>query len=71
MIIDNPNHIELYAMQCQKQALRLEIYGMKRRGRSAYVLIKEMYGLNGSKKRVLEQFTAMIQSMKDQQQGEA
>ena len=73
MIIDNPNHIELYQMMVQKQALKLEIYGIKlSRGRSAYTVIKEMYGLNGSKKRVLEQFTAMIQSMKTQeQQGEA
>ena len=48
MIIDNPNHIELYQMMVQKQALKLEIYGMKTRGRSAYVLIKEMYKLKGS-----------------------
>ena len=45
MMIDNP---ELMQMIVQKHALKLEIYGMKRRGRSAYVLIKEMYGLNGS-----------------------
>ena len=64
MVITNPNHIELYAMQCQKQALRLEIYGMKRRGRSAYALIKEIYGLKGSKQRVLEQFTKIIEDIK-------
>jgi len=64
MIIDNPNHIELYAMQCQKQALKLEIYGMKTRGRSAYALIKEMYNLKGSKQKVLEQFTAIIECIK-------
>ena len=64
MIIDNPNHIELYAMQCQKQALKLEIYGMKRRGRSAYALIKEIYELKGSKQKVLEQFTKMIEDIK-------
>ena len=71
MIIDNPNHIELYAMQCQKQALRLEIYGMKRRGRSAYALIKEMYGLKGSKQRVWDTFKEMIEVTKQQQKGEA
>ena len=64
MIIDNPNHIELYQMMVQKQALKLEIYGMKTRGRSAYVLIKEMYGLKGSKQRVLEQFTKIIEDIK-------
>ena len=54
MIIDRPEHIELYRMLTQKQALKLEIYGMKTRGRSAYALIKEMYGLKGSKQKVLE-----------------
>jgi len=63
-IIDNPNHIELYAMQCQKQALKLEIYGMKTRGRSAYALIKEIYKLKGSKQKVLEQFTRIIEDIK-------
>ena len=64
MIIDNPNHIELYTMMVQKQALKLEIYGMKRRGRSAYALIKEMYKLKGSKQKVLEQFTKIIEDRK-------
>ena len=64
MIIDNPNHIELYLMEAQKQALKLEIYGLKTRGRSAYVLIKERYGLKGSKQRVLEQFTKIIEDIK-------
>ena len=48
----------------QKQALKLEIYGMKTRGRSAYALIKEMYNLKGSKQKVLEQFTAIIECIK-------
>ena len=64
MIIDNPNHIKLYQMMAQKQALKLEIYGMKTRGKSAYVLIKEIYKLKGSKQRVLEQFTKMIEDRK-------
>jgi hypothetical protein len=37
---------------------------MKRRGRSAYALIKEIYGLKGSKQRVLEQFTKIIEDIK-------
>ena len=64
MIIDNPNHIELYTMMVQKQALKLEIYGMKTRGKSAYALIKEMYKLKGSKQKVLEQFTKIIEDIK-------
>ena len=64
MIIERPEHIELYRMITQKQALKLEIYGMKTRGRSAYVLIKEMYGLEGSRQKVLEQFTRIIEDIK-------
>jgi|TARA_R100000501_G_C2557909_1_gene69796 hypothetical protein len=64
MIIDNPNHINLYQMMVQKQALKLEIYGMKTRGRSTYVLIKEIYKLKGSKQKVLEQFTKIIEDIK-------
>ena len=64
MIIDKPAHIELYQMMVQKQALKLEIFGMKTRGRSAYALIKEMYNLKGSKQKVLEQFTAIIECIK-------
>ena len=64
MIIDNPNHIELYRMMVQRQALALELKGLKTRGKSAYVLIKEMYNLKGSKQRVYEQFTALIEAKK-------
>ena len=64
MINERPEHIELYRMITQRQALKLEIYGMKRRGRSAYALIKEIYGLKGSKQRVLEQFTKIIEDIK-------
>ena len=64
MIIDNPNHVELYTMMVQRQALKLEIHGLKTRGRSAYVLIKEIYKLKGSKQKVLEQFTRIIEDIK-------
>ena len=63
-MITNPNHIELYKMEVQKHALKLEIHGMKRRGRSAYALIKEIYKLKGSKQKVLEQFTIIIEDIK-------
>ena len=54
-----------------KHALKLEILGMKRRGRSVYSIIKEEFGLKGSRQKVYDTFSAMIQSMKEQQQGEA
>ena len=51
-------------MMVQRQALKLQMKGIKTRGRSAYVLIKERYGLKGSKQRVLEQFTKIIEDIK-------
>jgi len=47
-----------------KGALGLEVKGMKRRGRSAYSIVKEEFGLKGNKQRVLEQFTAIVEKMK-------
>jgi len=64
MILTEPSKINLFAMISQRQALKLEIYGMKTRGRSAYALIKEMYNLKGSKQKVLEQFTKIIEDIK-------
>ena len=64
MIIDNPNHIELYRMIVQRQMLGLEIKGLKTKGRSAYSFIKEQYGLKGNKMKVYQQFTSMIETAK-------
>jgi hypothetical protein len=39
----------------RRAALKLEIAGFKRKGRSAYSIIKQEYGLKGSPKLVLQQ----------------
>ena len=36
-------------------ALKLEVLGMTRHGRSVYAIVKDEFGLRGNKKRVLEQ----------------
>ena len=64
MIIDNPNHIELYRMMVQRQALILQMKGIKTRGRSAYSPIKEQYGLKGNIAKVYAEFTTMIETAK-------
>ena len=51
-------------MIVQRQALQLEITGLKTRGRSAYSMIKEQYNLKGNKMKVYKQFTAMIETAK-------
>jgi hypothetical protein len=58
-------HISLFTMLAQRGALKLEIAGMKlSRGRSAFAIIKEQYGLKGTKQRVLEQLEAKIEQFK-------
>ena len=43
-----------------KGALKLEVAGMKGRGRSAYAVVKEEFGFKGSKQKVLEQLEEHI-----------
>jgi hypothetical protein len=53
-ICDTPQTISAFQFRAQLGALKLETLGMKRRGRSAYAIVKEMYGYKGSKAKVLE-----------------
>lgn len=60
-VIDTPDGIAFAQMLARRGALRLEIVGLSRRGRSAYSIIKSEYGLKGSREKVLEQLNAMIE----------
>lgn len=54
--------IDLFRLKVLHSALRLEILGMKRRGRSVYSIVKQEFNLKGSKTKVLEQFTKIVES---------
>ena len=71
MIADTPYKIDLYALLSLRAALRLEVVGLKGRGKSAYAIAKQELGIKGNKQKVLDQVNQMIQSMKEEQQGEA
>ena len=71
MIADTLYKIELYGLLSLRAALRLEVAGLKGRGKSAYSIAKQELGVKGNKQKVLDQVNQMIQSMKEQQQGEA
>ena len=64
MIIDTPHKIELYRLLALKSMLKLEILGMKKRGRTAYSIAKKEFGIKGNKKKVLEQITELIRIIK-------
>jgi len=52
-------HIELYRLLALKGALKLEMKGMKRHGRSAYSILKSL-GYKGNKAKVLNELENYI-----------
>ena len=55
----------LFSFIALESVLRLEVKGMKRsNGRSAYSIVKDRYGLKGSKQRVLEQFNQIVNELR-------
>ena len=61
MILNTPNQIDAFRLLTLRGALRLEVMGMKRHGRSAYAIVKEEFDLKGSKQKVFDQFTEILQ----------
>ena len=55
-----------YRMVTLSKALKLEIKGMKRLGRSVYAIIKDEFGFKGGKQKVLDQLEDHIKSLKTQ-----
>lgn len=43
-----------------RSALKLEVAGMTRRGRSVYSIVKEEFGFKGNKQKVLDQLNDYI-----------
>lgn len=54
--------IDFYRLATLKSALRLEILGMKRRGKSVYSIIKSEFGLKGDKESVYKQVCELVES---------
>ena len=46
-----------------RSSLKLEIVGLKKRGRSAYSIVKEEFGLKGNKQKVLDQYNEILEGM--------
>ena len=60
MTVITGTDIDLFRMSVLEKALRLELLGMKGRGRSAYSVIKSEFGLKGNRQSVYDQFKAMV-----------
>jgi len=57
-VITNPDHIAQFRILTLRQALRLEIMGMKKRGSSAYSILKAE-GFKGTKQEIFDQLSEL------------
>ena len=64
-MLTTPNQIELARLMTLRAMLKLEMKGMASRGRSAYAIIKDELGLKGTRQRVLDQLTDIIEKEKE------
>ena len=65
MMITGQDKIELFRCLTLKQALKLELMGLKMsRGTSAYAIIKREFNLKGSKQKVYDQYVSIIEDLK-------
>ena len=62
--ITGSENISLFRLITLKHALKLETLGMKKRGKSAYAIVKEEFNLKGNKQKVYEQLENIINIMK-------
>ncbi len=58
--IDTPEQIDAFRARVLLRGLRLETLGMTKRGQSCYAIIKQEYGLKGSKQKVYENFKKIL-----------
>jgi hypothetical protein len=65
-VYDSPEAINNFRLRSLRGALKLEILGMKRRGRSAYSLIKEEFGFKGDRQKVLAQIEKKIRLLNNE-----
>ncbi len=64
--LTEPWQIALFRLKALAKGLELEIKGMKMsRGRSAYSIAKEEYGLKGNRTTVLEKLNALYEAEKE------
>jgi hypothetical protein len=60
--LDTPEQIQMARYLTMWSGLKLEVKGLKlTRGVSCYKMIKDTFGLKGSKQKVLDQFETMLE----------
>jgi len=57
------DNIDKFRLHTLKAALKLETVGLKKRGRSAYAIIKEELGFKGSREKVLAKLEKHLEEL--------
>jgi len=61
LMLDTPEQIEIARYLTMRSGLKLEIKGLRlTRGVSCYKMVKDTFGLKGSKQKVLDQFEDLL-----------
>jgi hypothetical protein len=60
-VFDTPEDIWFAQLAARKAALKLELRGLSRHGRTAYSICKSEYGLKGTREQVLAQMERLVQ----------
>jgi len=60
IVATTPSQIEAFSLLSILGRLRLEIKGIKLRGRSTFAIVKQRYGFKGNHEKVLAQYKAML-----------
>lgn len=71
IVIDKPADIEMFHLLAMRQALELEINGMKRKGKLVLSQVKKKFGFKGDALWVYIQFYEYIETRKKQLIAEA
>ena len=64
IVIEGMDRVKLAQALTLRQALKLELLGLKRHGRSAYAIVKDTFGFKGNRKTVLDQLNQWIENAK-------
>ena len=60
VVLNTEEQIRFYQLASLKARLKIEMKGLKFRGRTAYSLAKQLYGLKGNRDAVLAELCRMV-----------
>ena len=63
IICKTPESINAFRLLALKGAMKMEVIGMKKRGQSAFSMIKQEFGFKGNKQSVYDQYVTHLKTI--------